>query len=65
MTSHELAGWMRKARKAKWTIEHTGSGHLRWISPDGKVVTTPSTPHGGRTTFKNMRLRLRRAGLAI
>ena len=53
----------RTARRARWTITHTGSGHLRWRPADGLVVITPSTPNGGRRSVKNARAELKRAGL--
>lgn len=50
------------AAEQGWTFEVTGSGHLRWVSPDGKVVVTPSTPSDRRSEL-NSRSQLRRAGL--
>jgi predicted RNA binding protein YcfA (HicA-like mRNA interferase family) len=50
------------AAKLGWTVTHTRSGHLRWRSPDGVTVFTPSTPSDHRSS-KNSRAQLRRAGL--
>ena len=53
----------RTARRSGWVIAHTGSGHLRWTSPEGAAVITASTPGGGNRSVRNARARLRRAGL--
>lgn len=52
----------RLARRRRWRLTLTGSGHLRWESPDGTVVVTASTPSDSRST-RNSRAELRRAGL--
>lgn len=54
----------RLAASAGWRITRLGSGHLRWESPDGAVVITPSTPSCKRGVA-NAKARLRRAGLAV
>jgi hypothetical protein len=57
-----LRDMARTARSRNWTISLRGSGHLKWRSPDGEIVITPSTPSDSRSA-KNARARLRRAGL--
>lgn len=53
----------RTARKAGWTItRRRRSGHLRWESPSGAVVFSPSTPSSSRSA-ENVLAELRRAGL--
>jgi len=52
----------RLALSRGWTISITGSGHLRWRSPDGKTVFTPRTPGYGRSAA-SITAKLRRAGL--
>ena len=54
----------RAAREARWKITRHGSGHLRWQSPAGVVVTTAATPSDHRAVL-NDRARLRRAGLTL
>lgn len=60
----QLRGLARMARKQKWRIEYTGTGHLLWISPAGATVRTSSTPGDWREKTHAM-VRLRRAGLVI
>ena len=50
------------ARKTGWVITLTGSGHLRWRHPEGRVVITSYTPDGKTTICKDKAL-LRKAGL--
>jgi hypothetical protein len=52
------------ARRQKWTVTYTGSGHLRWQPPSGGPVYTPSTPGKGRSV-ENCIADLRRAGLTL
>lgn len=52
----------RKAKKQGWTVEVTGSNHLRFITPDGskKVVGGLTTCGPGVKKFSSA---LRKAGL--
>ena len=50
------------AYRKLWTIDPTGSGHLRWRPPAGEIVITSSTPDGKTSVIKD-RTRLRKAGL--
>lgn len=50
------------ARRAGWSVEYTGGGHLRWVPPQGGPVYSASTPSDLRV-LANMKARLRRAGL--
>jgi hypothetical protein len=52
----------RTALRLGWTISRHGSGHLRWLSPSGAVITTAGSP-SDRRSIRNDRARLRRAGL--
>jgi hypothetical protein len=52
----------RAARRARWSITRTRSGHLRWKAPDGTVIVTASTPSCSAGS-RNAIARLRRAGL--
>lgn len=47
-----------------WTVCRTRGGHLRWVNPDGKVVTTSSTP-SDEAIIKTIRSDLSRAGLLL
>jgi predicted RNA binding protein YcfA (HicA-like mRNA interferase family) len=38
---HDL---IAEARRAGWDITRTTGGHLRWRSPEGRVVFTEPTP---------------------
>lgn len=58
----QLRGLARLARRQKWTIAYTGTGHLLWTSPAGETVLTASTPKGPWEKT-NAETRLRRAGL--
>lgn len=60
----QLRGLARLAKKQKWTIEYTGTGHLLWRSPSGREVVTSSTP-GMRREKTIVKVRLRNAGLEI
>lgn len=51
----------RRARQQGWHISGTRSGHLMWVSPEGRKLFTSSTPSDSRT-IKNFRAELRRAG---
>jgi hypothetical protein len=57
-----LRATARLARRLGWRLSRSGTGHLRWESPDGAVVFTTSTPGDRRSTL-NDRAELRRAGL--
>jgi hypothetical protein len=58
----ELAAVRRRAHKAGWRVEWTGSGHLRWFDPEGHLVTTTSgTPSAGGVHFALVALK--KAGL--
>jgi hypothetical protein len=57
--------WARIAERHGWTVTASKStGHLRWRSPSGGLVTTSGTPGGGRAVA-NARAQLRRLGLNI
>lgn len=53
------------AREHGWTVEISNGNHLRWIDPDGNVVShTSSTPSDWRAV-KNLRKQLRAGGLPV
>lgn len=55
----------RTARKAGWTVEVSGSNHLRWCPPDGgRPIYSALTTRDNREAL-NVRGKLRRAGLKI
>jgi hypothetical protein len=54
----------KRARAAGWTITALGSGHLRWRSPSGQVVTSSESP-SDRRAYHTLRCALRRAGLLL
>jgi hypothetical protein len=53
-----------QVREQGWVIEATGSDHLRWVSPDGVVVTSASTPSDSRALPRQVS-RLRQASAVI
>lgn len=58
----------RHAKRAKsegWTLTVTGSGHIRWKSPDGPSVITGSTSHRKGFGPRMERRDLERAGLGM
>ncbi|MDX1535620.1 MAG: hypothetical protein R3346_02575 [Candidatus Spechtbacterales bacterium] len=61
-----LKEMVSEALDQNWRVERTGSGHLRFLSPDRSVspVFSPTTPSDVRSV-KNVRGKLRRAGLNI
>lgn len=60
-----LRTWARLALAQGWEVAYTGAGHLRWRSPAGHLVFTPSTPSAGSRALLNTRASLRRHGLAV
>lgn len=53
----------RAAVRSGWRIERTGrSGHVAWISPEGRTVFAPTSPSDFRS-YKNVITKLRHAGL--
>jgi hypothetical protein len=54
---------MRKAEAQGWTVSRRPNGHLKWVSPDGEVDWSGSTPNGGQRSNENMKAKLKRRGL--
>jgi hypothetical protein len=52
----------RRAKKQGWEVEVTGGNHLRFISPEGEVVTSGMSVC--QTSIKKVTSQLRKAGLA-
>lgn len=70
LPSKEMAELQRRFKKG-YTVEPQSGGHFRVLDPDGEVVKTngkvlsiPGSPHGGRQT-KNVEASLRKAGVLI
>ena len=70
LPSKEMAELQRRFKKG-YTVEQTGGDHFRVLDPDGepvsingKQLTLPGTPHGGRQT-KNVEASLKKAGVLI
>jgi hypothetical protein len=40
----EIRKLIRQYRRLGWTISVAGSGHIRWASPQGRVVVSSATP---------------------
>lgn len=53
------------AKRQRWTIAPTNSGHLEWRPPGGRAVFTPGTPSTNGTGIIRIRSKLRRAGLIL
>lgn len=60
----EYGPLVEAAIAAGWTLERTGSNHLKLKAPDGKIVFLPSSPSDWRGA-KNARSLLRRYGLEV
>ncbi|NJN35833.1 MAG: hypothetical protein HC794_00780 [Nitrospiraceae bacterium] len=61
---HDMKPVAAIALRAGWTITINGKGHLKWKSPEGKMVVTAATPKGRQSVY-NARKDLRRAGLVL
>lgn len=55
----DLRTLAKKLKKAGWTVEVNGRGHVKFTSPVGAVVSTSATPSDWRS-FKNFKATLRR-----
>lgn len=64
MSSNPMRDLMRHAIEQGWTVEKARAGHLKWITPDGQLVVSGSTPSEYRG-HRNLRAHLRRAGLRL
>ena len=60
-SSKEIRALAKLAEAQGWTVTRTRNGHLKWVSPQGSVVISPSTPSDWRS-MKNHLAHLRRAG---
>lgn len=60
----ELKMLIKSAEKQHWKIVVSNGGHLKWVSPTGKVVFTSLTPSDQRA-LSNMKRDLKSAGLII
>lgn len=53
------------ATEQGWEVEKTNGGHLRFRSPTGDIVFSPSTPRRGLRSVENTKAELRRKGLDL
>jgi hypothetical protein len=60
----ELNSLKKLAEAQEWKIVVSNGGHLKWVSPTGKVVFTSITP-SDRRALNNMKRDLKLAGLII
>ncbi len=60
----ELKELIKSAKSQKWEIVVSNGGHLKWISPLGKVIFTSLTP-SDRRAMSNIKRDLKSAGLII
>jgi hypothetical protein len=60
----ELNSLKKLAEAQEWKIVVSNGGHLKWMSPTGKVVFTSITPSDHRA-MSNIRRDLKSAGLII
>jgi hypothetical protein len=60
----ELNSLKKLAEAQEWKIVVSNGGHLKWMSPTGKVVFTSITPSDHRA-LSNIRRDLKSAGLII
>jgi hypothetical protein len=62
MNRDVLRALIREARRQGWTVELTGSGHWRFVSPkDGERIFTSGSSSDVRAIW-NHRARMRRHG---
>lgn len=57
----DLIVLMQKATSQGWQITRTGGGHLKWVSPEGKMVFSGFS-HSDSRSIKNLKNQLRVAG---
>lgn len=55
---------IKEAENQGWEVSRTGGGHLRWMSPEGKVVFSAFSPSDKRA-LQNTKKELRIKGFAI
>lgn len=60
----EITTLIKVAEAQKWKVVVSNGGHLKWVSPVGKVVFTSISPSDHRA-LNNMRRDLKSAGLII
>lgn len=67
MSKRDLKEIRTVAKRAGWSVNVTGGGHLRFCPPPslrGPCIFTGSTPSDHRA-IANLRARLRKAGLGV
>lgn len=50
-------------REQGWTVEIGGGTHVKFVTPEGRYVTSCTTTHTSQNTYLVVRAKLRRAGL--
>jgi hypothetical protein len=60
----EINSLIKVAEAQEWKVVVSNGGHLKWLSPTGKVVFTSITPSDHRA-LSNIRSNLKSAGLVI
>lgn len=61
----EIAALAARALAAGWEIRRTASNHFAWRAPEGRaLIVSAGTPSDWRSA-RNLRARLRRAGLDV
>lgn len=63
--ARELRHLVVAAISQKWEVVKTNGGHLKFTSPSGGIVFTPSTPGQGKRGIENATAELRRKGLDL
>jgi len=63
--AREVRPLVECALRAGWTIERTGSNHLRLRGPQGQTLHAAGTPHSGQLEAYRLRQRLHKAGLDL
>jgi hypothetical protein len=56
---------IKVAEQQGWTVTRTGTLHLRWQAPDGRVLFRNGTSPSDRRAVANLRSDLRRLGLRL
>lgn len=60
-----LADLYRVAKEQGWRVETSGGNHIRWLPPDGSRPVYSANSTRDNREEKNVRAKLRRAGLRI
>ena len=62
----DLRVLIRAAMEAGWTVQYSGSGHLKWYAPDGTYrFASASTPRNAVRQIQSVKQDLRRHGTVL